>query len=183
MMPDRPRPEPALACRAARRRWRSARVFSRSSSSVRQSRISAPARRAPRPSLRELGRRVARRSLAHVGGACSPPSSGVVARTIVRSIWRARLAWISWPATARRSACATVPVRIGRSPRSCRTLSPRSGSSAKRRRNSEWSSSSPSANRTWSMPASLSAATTIVPSGRCSAWTRSSRSSTRTVAR
>ena len=30
---------------------------------------------------------------------------------------RARLAWISWPATARSSACATVPVRIGRRPR------------------------------------------------------------------
>ena len=37
---------------------------------------------------------------------------------MLRSIWRARFARISWPATARRSAWATVPVRIGRRPRS-----------------------------------------------------------------
>ena len=39
------------------------------------------------------------------------------------------------------------------------------------RRNSEWSSSRPSLKRTCSTPASLSAATTIVPSARCDACT------------
>ena len=47
---------------------------------------------------------------------------------IARSIWRARFAWISWPATARRSDCATVAVRIGRSPRSLGIVSRSSGS-------------------------------------------------------
>ena len=53
---------------------------------------------------------------------------GVAARMIVRSICRARLAWISCPATARRSACATVPVLIGLRPRTRRSVSPSSGS-------------------------------------------------------
>ena len=99
------------------------------------------------------------RSSAHVGAACRPPSLGAAARITARSISRARLAWISWPATARSSDCATVPVRIGRSPRSACSVSPSSGSPANRRRNSEWSSSRPSTNRTCSTPASLCAAT------------------------
>ncbi len=73
------------------------------------------------------------RSAAHEGRR----AAGVAARMIVRSICRARLAWISWPATARRSAWATVPVRIGLRPRTLRSVSASSGSSAKRRRNSE----------------------------------------------
>ena len=127
---------------------------------------SAAPRRAPSPRLRRARGREAAEVRRASAAACRPSSSGVQARTTSRSIWRARLAWISWPATARRSACATVAVRIGRRPRRRRIDSPSSGSPAKRARNSEWSSSRPSMKRTCSTPASLSAATRIDAVGR-----------------
>ena len=76
---------------------------------------------------------------------------------------------MSCPQTARRSDCATVAVRSGRYPRRCFVARPSSGSSAKRRRNSEWSSSSASAQRSFSAAATDSDRIVTVPSGDCHA--------------
>ena len=92
-----------------------------------------------------------------VGGSLRPVAATVTsasrlcsARITERSSVRAVFESMSWPQTARRSACATVAVRTGRSPRRCFVARPSSGSSAKRRRNSEWSSSSASIQRSFS---------------------------------
>ena len=157
---DRPRPEAALALEPRARRHRSGGPSAPRGRSSGRARTSVAPRRAPRParaarpsrsapgrrrSARRGGRRGRRR------GADDAPL--VLARTAARGS--------AGPATARRSACATVAVRRGRRPPGAAVASPRSGSSAKRRRNSEWSSSSPRANRTCSTPASASARTRI----------------------
>ena len=119
----RPRPTTARArarARAAARRLRSGAALSASRSSERQSRTSAAPRRAPRPRLRSCGGREAARDRLRSGRRAARRARGVAARTTSRSIARARAAVISWPASARRSACATVAVRSGRSPRSWR---------------------------------------------------------------
>ena len=125
---DRPRAEAALALQPRRDRVGRLRLqpLEVERAAEPDERRGAGARRAR---ARELRGREARRAPRAVGGACRPPSAGAAARMIARSICRARLAWISWPATARSSACATVAVRIGRSPRSRRSVSPSSGSS------------------------------------------------------
>ena len=169
---DRPRPEAALALQPSRDRVGRVRP-SAPRGRARESRTSADPRRVPSPSRSSWAGEKRAKSAA-VGGALSPPSFGVAARITARSISRARLERISWPATARSSACATVAVRRGRRPRKRRVASPIIGSSANRRRNSEWSSSIPSTKRTCSTPASLCARTWIEPSGVCQACTCSS---------
>ena len=90
-----------------------------------------------------------RANVAAVGGSQQPSSSdGESARITRRSSFLAVFESMSCPQTARSSACATVAVRTGRSPRKCFGRARRAaGRRAKRRRNSEWSSSSASAQR------------------------------------
>ena len=126
----------------------------------------APARRAPPgTAARESGR--------------APAST---ARTIRRSICRASRDVISWPQNARSSAWATVATRTGRSPARWLVERPSSGSPRKRRRNSEWSSSTARQKRSCSRPSALAATTCTRPSGDCRANARSSRPSTSSVA-
>ena len=120
---------------------------------------------------------------AEVGGACRPPCSGVAARMIVRSICRARLAWISWPGDR-------TEQRLGDRPGSHR---PQTAHAAERLGEQRVVGEPAEELRVVVIEAEREAnvvdarialrATTIVPSGRCIACTRSRRSSTRTVAR
>ena len=136
----RPRPEPALALEPLRHDL-GREPFSASRSMPRQSRTSAAPRRAPSPRRRSSAGEKRPRSAAVGARVQAAELRGVAARMTARSISRASRAVISCPATARSSACATVAVRSGRSPRRCFVARPSSGSSANRRRNSEWSSS------------------------------------------
>ena len=95
------------------------------------------------PEPRELGGREA----PEVGGGrrrrAGRRAAALAARITRRSIARASRGGDQLARrAARRSAWATVAVRSGRSPRSSRIGAASSGSSAKRRRNSLWSSSS-----------------------------------------
>ena len=164
--------------RGGRRSRRSASPCSRSSSSDRQSRTSAAARRACKPSARSCDGASAPRSCV-VGETWSRSSAGMhSARTIVCSSRRARFASMSWPQNARSSACATFGTRTGRSPRSSRDARPSNGSSRTRRRKSEWSSSSASSQRMRSAAAAEPARIVTVPSDDCHARASSARPST-----
>ena len=76
---------------------------------------SAAPRRAWRPRRRSSAGASAPSACAD-GGAWKRSSAGVTARTMRRSICLASREVISWPQSARSSACATVPTRTGRNP-------------------------------------------------------------------
>ena len=144
----RPGAEAALALEPSRATTSVGSVFSASRSSRAAEADERRAAPGAEPEPAQLGGREPREV-----GARSAPRGGRRARASPRGSRcarsaRARLAVISWPATARSSACATVAVRSGRSPRRCADRPARAaGRAANRRRNSEWSSSTPSTKR------------------------------------
>ena len=136
---------------------------------MRHSRTSEALRPACSPSARRCDGARAARSVV-VGATCRRSGPWAqIARTIVCSRRRARLASISWPQNARSIACATVPTRIGRSPRRTREAGPSIGSSRTDRRKSEWSSSSARIQRSRSTTVDDPAVIVTVPSVDCHA--------------
>ena len=106
----------------------------RSGSNVRQMRTSAVAFRAGRPNRWSWAGAKPAKWWGR-GGATSLSTRSVVACRSRHSIERASREVISWLTIARRSACVTVAVRIGRRPRRWRIGPASSSSSRKRSRN------------------------------------------------
>ena len=147
---ERPRAEPALAQQPRLDRLdRSAAQPLEVERAADADERRGPVRREAEPA--QLAQARAPRSPRAVG-AGSP-----IARRIPRSIASARLASISWPQIARRSACATVARRSGRSPCRRRIDGPSSGSFRKRCENSVVSASSARQKRSSSSPSSSGA--------------------------
>ena len=146
------------------------RSWSRSSSRLRQSRTSAAPRRSCRPSRRSSNGAAAAR-VAVVGGSDRPSASGGAERADHETLEPSRCLRVDELAANRAEqrlrdgrACVPAAVRGGASPRGRAADRPRT-----RRRNSEWSSSSASTQRSFSAAATDSDRIVTTPSRDCQA--------------